>query len=86
MKLRLRCHLLGCECKNNYPSCDYCNTHYSDEWIETTRLQKFIWWVQRLFKEPLFSRCSECEKRIFRPFAYNESFCSEKCYDKWMPF
>jgi len=82
------CKLFGCDA-GKFPCCDRCHTDlYDPGFVDIGKLTPMVWFIRRHTRQVrrvLFGRrCDECKRRFRR--GYNESVCSEKCFDNWLPF
>jgi hypothetical protein len=83
---RIRCVLFGCWCDENY-ACLKCGaTLYDPDYVQIGKMD----WVSRLWAKicavphVVSKRCEVCGKLIW--FPGGKSFCSQACWDKWIPF
>jgi hypothetical protein len=87
--MRLRCHLLGCADHEFAPCCGRCGTDvYDPAYVESARAWLYPlrrrWWAARAWAWP---RCHECGRRLW-PWTrrVSDEFCSQACFDRWIPF
>jgi hypothetical protein len=94
---RAQCKLFGCYTSNGY-ACDRCSADlYSSDFVQLSpfdalgaAISKFC----RIFAPQNF-RCNSCGKRLTFARFYSEArvrgllstkFCTDKCFDEWLPF
>jgi hypothetical protein len=88
-KGRWHCWLWGCWCDMNC-ACPKCGAHvYNDpcDYIQIGKLEwvKSCYWNCVGLLTRLSGHCDVCNKRYWW-FNRYYNCCSEKCYDKWLPF
>ena len=80
---RLVCHALGCRI-GDHAVCERCGAalYYGD--ITPGQLEPMIRAYHRLKARLKIKRCQQCHARMswFR----KNDFCSDKCFDEWIPF
>lgn len=87
---RLQCRFLGCAYES-HGHCDRCGSALYDPnfiqygWLDP--LFRFYWKARRFIRRLGPRKCYECGKRIRRGYcSEHPEFCSEKCFDNWIPF
>lgn len=84
---RLHCRLFGCIESQYAPVCDRCGLYYYEGFVfsDESRIRgpwlRLVYWVRGL--NPI-KTCCHCRRRFFD--RKNESCCSERCYQEWIPF
>lgn len=80
---RLVCHAFGCRI-GDHSVCERCGSalYYGD--ITPGRLEPLLRAYRRLAARLKVKRCQQCHARISR-FG-KEDFCSDKCFEEWIPF
>lgn len=84
--MRIRCHLWGC-CQGEFGECERCGADaYSQDFRESGPLDTLCWRLRRLWRLLTWPRCTKCD-RLLLPWRHDgRGFCSEECFQRWIPF
>jgi hypothetical protein len=87
------CFLFGHKSRELHPGillCERCyENEYGTQWTDAERYGALdpIRLLFRAVSRWLFPRCQHCGKRTWRRRrCFRDEFCSDKCFDEWMPF
>lgn len=84
--LRIRCQILGCHWTPD-AICGRCGEDYYGEFpIHRGIWERAVYPVRR-FKQAVWPKCNQCGRLLlFRERHYGGDFCSEACFQEWLPF
>ncbi len=85
---RLLCHAIGCTPLDDAPACSRCGGALYYDFIDRGLLQPIFDLYYRVKKKLTVPRCQQCKQRLpwIRNDKVDRDFCSDRCFDEWIPF
>lgn len=81
---RVLCHICGCAFDEGV--CRRCGGEYYEDFIHDGLVERVTGPLFRI-KRLVWPTCNQCGKRLlFRERHHGGYFCSEACFQEWLPF